>query len=258
MSGTRARDWDRQRRAWANLKGLRAVPVDLERVALLRGAPMEVLADPAQLAALIVELGLNDENLHEMPAHLHSRCGTGLRIWQYPNQFSQYLAMLSQLRVRSYLEIGIRHGGSFIATTEYLERFHPLQFAIGVDIIPCESMASYEAMNPKARFWCLNTRDDELARRLDELGGVDLVFVDSHHELEQCRAELAMLSTRAQVIAFHDITNKGCPDIAIVWNELERTGDYECFELVEQYPGLGPYMGIGLAVKKQRLAEVRA
>ena len=30
------------------------------------------------------------------------------------------------------------------------------------------------------------------------------------------------------------------------------------FELVEQYPGLGPYMGIGLAVKKQRLAEVRA
>ena len=51
------------------------------------------------------------------------------------------------------------------------------------------------------------------------------------------------------MIAFHDITNVACPGIARVWQELKRTPGYRFYEYVDQYEGLGPYMGIGLAVR---------
>jgi hypothetical protein len=234
------------------LKRLHPAAIDLSRVDLIRARAPAELTEPAQVAALLLELGLNDEGLSELPPELHAHCG-GLRIWQYPTQFSRYLVQLSRLSVRSYLEIGIRHGGSFVATTEYLERFFPLEFAVGVDIIDCPSMAEYGARNGKARFWQVSSRAAEFVARLDELGPIDLVFIDSHHEEAQCRDELALLAPRADMIAFHDIANVGCPGIRRVWDDLKRAPGYECFEFVEQYAGLGPFMGIGLAVKRARL-----
>jgi hypothetical protein len=32
---------------------------------------------------------------------------------------------LASHRVENYLEIGVRHGGTFVITVEYLSRFHP-------------------------------------------------------------------------------------------------------------------------------------
>src|SRR5687768_13466351 len=99
-----ASSWNRQRDVWAGLNGLRASPIDLSRVALLRDATLDELANPAELERLLPELGLNDEAIAEFPAELRARCGHGLRIWQYPAQFSKYLVQLSRLQVRSYLE----------------------------------------------------------------------------------------------------------------------------------------------------------
>jgi hypothetical protein len=233
------------------LKRLHPEPIDLSRVDLIRGRTLAELASPARVEALILELGLNEEGLSELPTELHPHCG-GLRIWQYPTQFSRYLVQLSRLAVRSYLEIGIRHGGSFVATTEYLERFHALDFSVGVDVIDCPSMAEYCSRNGKARFWQLSSRSPEFGTKLEALGPVDLVFIDSHHEEEQCRDELALLMPRAGMVALHDIANIGCPGIRRVWDELKCSTAYHCFEYVEQYAGLGPFMGIGLAVKRER------
>src|SRR5687768_3987306 len=127
----------------SGLRRLHALPIDLERVALIREREPRQLADPAELEALLLQLGLNDEGMHELPASLHPHCGQGLRIWQYPIQFSRYLAHLSKLKVRSYLELGVRHGGAFVATVEVLERFSPLQFAVGVDLLPCPALEEY-------------------------------------------------------------------------------------------------------------------
>jgi len=243
--------WMRQMRGWAGLKGLHAAPIDLERLALIRSASREDLADPRWLAALLLRLGLNDEALNEFPAELHPHCGHGLRLWQYPVQFSPYLAQLVRLGVRSYLEIGIRHGGSFTVTVEYLQRFKRLDFAVGVDIIPCPSMPAYEARNPVAQFWCVNTRAPDFVARLDRLGPIDLVFIDSHHEEDQCRSEFALLAARAGAVAFHDVSNIGCPGVQRVWQEVKSLPGYDRFEYTQQYSGLGPFMGIGLAVKRE-------
>lgn len=250
---TPSASWNAQAGGWRLLKGLRPRPLDLARIQLLRNAPADQLLDSAALEALLPRLGLNDEGLAEFPTHLHASCGEGLRIWQYPSQFSRYLARLASLGVRSYLELGIRHGGSFVATVEVLERFRPLDFAVGVDIISCPSMADYHALNPRSEFACVNTQSSEFQALLERLAPIDLVFIDSHHEEAQCRREFEMLSASANMVALHDISNKGCPGIATVWREIRATAGWTGFEFTEQYDGLGPFMGIGLAVRNSRL-----
>jgi len=247
--------WAAQMKGWAMLKGLRPTALELGRIQRIRDASPEQLSRPGQLEALMLELGLNDEGMNELPAELHPHCGDGLRVWQYPIQFSPYLRRLSQLRVRSYLELGIRHGGSFVLTVEWLDRFRPLDFAVGVDIIPCPSMAEYKTLNPRSEFACVNTQSPAFTALLERLGPIDLVFIDSHHEEDQCRRELHSLMKVANMIAFHDVSNVGCPGVCAVWEEVKAMEHYECFEFTDQYAGLGPYMGIGLAVKKERLAE---
>ena len=245
--------WSAQASGWRTLKGLRPRPLELDRVDLIRKATLEDLGSSSWLEALLPRLGLNDEGLAEFPPHLHAACGGGLRIWQYPTQFSKYLAQLARLQVRSYVELGIRHGGSYIATVEVLDRFRPLDFAVGVDIIPCDAMASYQAINPRSEFACINTQAAEFISLLRRLAPIDLVFIDSHHEQAQCRRELAALTPHANMIALHDVSNQGCPGIATVWREICSDSQWHCEEFTEQYPGLGPFMGIGLAVKKSRL-----
>jgi len=247
--------WAAQKRSWQILKSLNPVAMDLDRIHFIRSRSPESLTRSEDLEALLLELGLNDEGLNEFPAHLHPFCGAGFRIWQYPTQFSKYLAQLTAINVQSYLELGVRHGGSFVATVEILERFHLLDFAIGVDVIPTPSMAHYTKMNPRSAFVCLNTQSNDFNTLIDRLGEIDLVFIDSHHEEAQCRAEFEVVRGSANIVAFHDICNLNCPGIAQVWSEVKATGEYICFEYAEQYSGLGPCMGIGLAVRTERMTS---
>ena len=234
------------------LKGLHPTPIELQRIALIRDKTPDYLSRPENLERLLLDLGLNDEGLSEFPQSLHPFCGPGLRIWQYPAQFSRYLSKLIHLGVRSYLELGIRHGGSFVATVEILERFSLLEFAVGVDIIPCPSMAQYGKLNGRIEFVCINTQAADFIALVDRIAPIDLVFIDSHHDEAQCRREFASVAGRANMIALHDIANVNCPGVSKVWEEVKGMDAYECFEYIDQDDGMGPYMGIGLAVKVER------
>lgn len=247
-----SRSWDTQRAAWSLLNGLRPVSLDLDRIGLINCYEIERLQLPGGIEGLMLELGLNDEGLEEFPPYMHAVCGFGLRIWQYPCQFAPYLRHLSQLGVRSYLEIGVRHGGSFVLTTEVLSRFSSLDWAVGVDLIACPSLDRYTQLNPRASFTRANTQSLAFRDLVARLEPVDLVFIDSHHEEGQCRREFEALRSAASIVALHDIANIRCPGVRIVWEEIKSAGEHECFEYTEQYDGLGPFMGIGLAIRKDR------
>lgn len=253
MMVSNASSFDAQLRGWRTLRRLHPVPIDLGRIALIREQPASHLSRPENLERLLPRLGINDEGLEEFPPELRPFCGQGLRVWQYPTQFGKYLARIASLGVRSYVEIGIRHGGSFVTTVELLERFRRLSYAVAVDIIPCPTMAQYTTMNPRAEFVCMNTLAPEFREVLARLRPIDLIFIDSHHEEDQCRRECTLVREFANMLALHDISNIGCPGIGKVWQEIKRSGDFACFEFTDQYAGLGPYMGIGLAVKRERL-----
>lgn len=84
-------------KGWKKLKKLGTIPIELDRIHLIRDRSLQELSDPQQLELLILDLGLNDEGLEEFPEHLYPYCGQGLRIWQYPIQFSQYKVIQSHL-----------------------------------------------------------------------------------------------------------------------------------------------------------------
>jgi hypothetical protein len=240
--------------AWRLLNGLRPRAIDLHRAELLRNAALDSLRSADRLERLLLELGLNDEGLNEFPVELHPYCGQGLLIWQFPIQFGPYLAELTRHRIGSYLEIGVRHGGSFVTTVELLRRFDPDLRSVGVDIIPSASMVEYANAHPQSAFVCINTMSDAFDALVQRLAPLDLVFIDSHHEESQCRSEFERVRPYANIIALHDIANSGCPGVGTVWGEIAGSGDYDCHTFTEQYAA-GPhhYMGIGLAVRKERL-----
>ena len=254
---TKLEDYQALQKTWRLLKGLHPQHLDLSKIELIVQSDIDTLKDNDSLIDIILNLGLNDEGLDEFPKHLHQYCGQGLRIWQYPNQFAPYLAFLTQLNISSYLELGIRHGGSYITTVEILNRFKTLDYSIAVDIIPCSAMIDYQMINPNSRFICMNSQSTEFLNIIKDLSSIDLVFIDSHHEEQQGWNEFLMLSQYANMIALHDITNDGCLGIAKVWQKIKRLPDWTCFEFTEQYLEQGSFMGIGLAIKNHRLTLIK-
>jgi hypothetical protein len=103
--------------------------------------PRENLVDPSFLEGWIPGLGLHPSSgegtdEYEWPPALHGQVGKGRQIWQYPNQFSKYLAFLSAYKISSYLEIGVAYVGTFVLTVEYLSRLKPGLQACCIDVRP--------------------------------------------------------------------------------------------------------------------------
>jgi hypothetical protein len=226
--------------------------IDLGFAGVIRNAPREQLTDRASLERLLVDVGLNPELRDEFPAELRSD-GGGLRLWQYPNQFAPYLSAVAREGVRRYLEIGVRYGGSFVTTVEYLSRFDDLEEAVAVDIDPIAPLLPYPLQQPAVRLMQADTQTEAFERWVASAGPFDLAFVDGLHTLEGCRRDFESVREHARMIAVHDIVNHLVPDVGAVWRAVCETyaDQFEFHEFVDQYPGVaGPAMGIGLAVRR--------
>jgi hypothetical protein len=236
--------------------------IDLSGARVLREAPAEALHEPERLAVLLAEGGLNDEHLEQFPAHLHRYCGKGLRLWQLPNQFAPFLTEVARQGVRRYLEIGVRHGGSFTATVEYLSRVGELEEAVAVDISAVPALLPYPLEQPSVRLIQADTLTDRFRAWVHGHPGFDLAFVDGLHTYEGCRHDFETVRPRARMIALHDISNHIEPEVGRVWADIRReyADDYDFHEFTEQYPlreFTGSYdekgppnMGIGLAIRR--------
>lgn len=233
-------------------------PIDLSRLRLIRERDPEWLADPEHLEhELLPALGLCADVPEAFPPELRWAVGDGLKHWQVPNQFSRYLAHLSRYPIRSYLELGVRHGGTFAITVEYLNRFNPLADATAVDIDEVPAMAELVRARPEVRFLRTDTRSPALARELEAHGPYDLVLVDADHSYRACRRDLDAVLDRANIVALHDIVDAACPGVRRVWSELreEASGERELFEFTAQYDhnlrrNGAPGFGIGIAVRR--------
>ena len=231
--------------------------IDLDAVHVIRAAPGAALTDPARLAGLLVDAGLNDEILEQFPRSLWPEMGRGLRLWQYPTQFSPYLIELSERDIRRYLEIGVRHGGSFVTTVEYLSRFAPLSEAVAVDVEPLVPLLPYPVLQPAARIVQADSQTEDFAGWMRAQEPFDLVFIDGLHTREGCRRDFESARESARLIGMHDIVNAIEPDVGRVWQDVKEAhaDEFEFLEFVEQYPevanaGGATHMGIGLAVRR--------
>ena len=232
-------------------------PLQLSRLELIRERDPAWLADAENLEhELLPALGLCADIPDAFPRELQWAVGGGLKHWQAPNQFSRYLAHLARYPIRSYLEIGVRHGGTFAITVEYLGRFHPLTAATGIDIDDVPAMHSLSRQRPEVRFLQLDTRSPELAREVETHGPYDLVLVDADHSYEACRSDVETVLEHANILALHDIVDAACPGVRQIWRELreEAAGEREFFEFTGQYDEIvarngEPALGLGIAVR---------
>ena len=247
---------------WSALK-VRVGPskaIDLSRTEQIRTAEFASLSSAEYLEKeLLPALGLNDEGFEQIPAELYPFCGRGLRCWQYPCQFSHYLVLLSRLGIRSYLEIGVRHGGTFVTTVEYLSRFTPIERAVAVDLEDCPALLRYAGTQPGVRFLQMDSRSPEFASFVQREGNFDAVLIDGDHTEEGCWQDFELLRDRAAVLAFHDIVSDVVPGVGAVWNRVRREAAdvYEFFEFTAQYASLEArtgkqFLGIGVAIRKER------
>jgi hypothetical protein len=196
------------------------------------------------------------EQAYTFPPSLH-RYGGGLLHWQYPNQFAKYLVELSRHRIGSYLEIGLRHGGTFVITVEYLSRFHPLERAVGVDLGRSPTLGRYAASRPGVEVVQADSHSAVFGRRVRDGEPFDLVLIDGDHSEEGCRRDFETVLDRARIIVFHDIVSEQVPGVAKVWQHVRRThaDRFDFLEFTDQYPELCEqtglrYFGLGIAISR--------
>lgn len=200
---------------------------------------------------LLPRLGLNNEALHEFPSELYPWCGYGVKSWQYPLQFSKYLVELSNRHISNYLEIGCRHGGTFIVTVEYLKRFNNLEVAIALDIAQSNIMASYAEADRLVSYHLASSLSQEGVALIQQRHW-DLTLIDGDHSYAGCKGDYEAVRDHVKLIALHDIVSDVCPGVTQTWKEIKSVVPARrTFEFTEQYAEVvnrtgNQFLGIGL------------
>jgi cephalosporin hydroxylase len=228
--------------------------MDLTRIRFIKESSLEHLQNNNYLENLIVKLGFNTEILREQPQIVKDN-GGGLLIWQYPNQFSKYLCLLSQHKISSYIEIGCRWGGTFVLTNEYLKLFNTINKSVAVDIID-SPVSNYCISNSEAEFIKINSQDKNFKKYMSN-NYFDLIFIDGDHSYDGVKNDYETCKNSGKIFVFHDIINDVCPGVKQFWSELKNNENdkYNFFEFTEQYQDVWnnthqKFLGIGVAIKK--------
>lgn len=228
--------------------------MDLSRVDVIRNTRLADLKTASDIEALMYKVGLNTEVSWTLPEIILQNEG-GLRVWQYPNQFSKYLLLISSLDIRSYIEIGCRWGGTFVLTTEYLTKLHPLTKSVATDIID-SPVKEYCAQTSNCQFLRMDSHSEEFKTFMAE-NSFDLVFIDGDHSYEGVKQDFWISKNSGRAFVFHDIVNSECPGVIRFWNELKEQEDdtYTFYEFNDQYEEVlertgRAFLGIGVAVRK--------
>lgn len=177
---------------------------------------------------------------------------------QDPGEFSQFLSLINQNRVKSYLEIGSKHGGSIWRVALSLPKRSRV---VSVDLPHGDS--SFKDSEPNLKM-CI----DELSRRgydahlflsdstkqetidaVRALGPFDLVFIDANHTEPYVRKDWANYGPMGRMVAFHDIGFKKLPhksyagkmpiDVPAVWAEIKKDFRHVEIKRCEASNGIG-------------------
>lgn len=196
-----------------------------------------------ELENFLPNLGMNDENLNEMPSELSQFYGKGLKFWQYPNQFSKYLKKITNYKINSYLEVGCRWGGTFIITSEVLKLKNNKVNLFACDIIQMSDVLLDYSKHQNFKY--INKSSFDLTND-DFNTTVDLILIDGDHSYQGIKTDFEVcLKLNPKYVVFHDISSSVCPGVVKFWDEIKYKYNY--YEFTEQYSSVnGNFLGIGL------------
>lgn len=166
---------------------------------------------------------------------------------QQPGELARFVEILLEHKVKSYLEIGAKHGATFKEIVTTLGAF-----GVAVDlpngpwggnsranlIKVCREVGGVPVFG--------DSSDPQVISKVKSLGPFDCVFIDADHRYEAVKRDF--LNYKSKITAFHDIDGRGITlrDMEIgvprFWDEIK--GDYEYEEII--CPSDDRKMGIGV------------
>jgi cephalosporin hydroxylase len=182
------------------------------------------------------------------------KCETNLL--QDITEFNHFLQLIRKHNVRSYLEIGSKHGGSFWRITNSLPRGSRV---VSVDLPHGDGSFKVSEPNLRACVDALKSRgydahlfladstDPATVEKVRQLGPFDLVFVDANHTGPYVRADWENYGPLTNMIAFHDIGFRQLPhkrlepliQVPKFWDDLKNGYKHIEIRCCEASNGIG-------------------
>lgn len=172
-------------------------------------------------------------------------------------EFSQFCEVLKREGVRSYLEIGSKHGGSLWMAANAMP---PGSLVVSVDLPHGDT--SFKESQPhleacvkhlsekgyKATLFLGDSTDQRIIDSVKALSPFDAVFIDANHTLPYVTKDwenYGHMSTK--IVAFHDIGWKPRPEpskkmpieVPVLWEKLKQQYRHEEIKLDPRDNGIG-------------------
>lgn len=161
--------------------------------------------------------------------------GTGLKqgnleIQQVPEEYVNYLWFLKNGSFKSYLNIGIGKGGSFLAETYIQEN---LDVSVAIDNSSYWHNDQRNSIVEKIQWLKSNVKFNVEFHDADSVSWLkenasrkfDVIFIDGDHSYQGVKNDyensLPLLNENGYVI-FHDIASVACPGVVGLWNEIKN------------------------------------
>jgi hypothetical protein len=191
---------------------------------------------------------------------------------QAESEFAQLLELFRREKVRRYLEIGSRYGGSFNAVMRALP---PGSFGVAVDLpgvawgrssseITLRRVISHlQTDGYRVEVLIGSSQDPAIVEAVAKHAPFDAVFIDGDHSYKGVRADWLNYGPLARIAAFHDIKGDGATatertpipiEVPILWREIRASGNVAIHEFVahDRLPrSLGP-CGIGVVIARAK------
>lgn len=165
------------------------------------------------------------------------KCETNLL--QDPVEFDLFLRFIVQSKVKSYLEIGSKNGGSLWRISHVLPKGSRV---VSVDLPHGDTSFKESEPHLKACVDALvdkgydaylilgDSTKENVVAEVTKLAPFDLIFIDANHTEKYVRTDWKNYGQLGKIIAFHDIgwiarptNSKKMPiEVPIVWNELKK------------------------------------
>ncbi len=171
-------------------------------------------------------------------------------------EFYDFLKLIRANGVKSYLEVGSKHGGSFWRISTLLP---PGSRVVSVDLPHGDTSFKesephlrdcVEALRNKgydAHLFLGDSTDKMIVSGVHALGPFDLCFLDGNHTEAFVRKDWSNYGSMAKMVAFHDINWKPRPqpskkmpiEVPRVWEEIRQAYKHVEFKRCPRDNGIG-------------------
>ena len=183
---------------------------------------------------------VNNEAGSQIPSYFHCNTDGNLQLQQIPDEYSKFLTYIKEYPIKSYLELGVGNGGSFLINSIFLQR--------SASTMHCVDSIAYKDTHVKqtpekiqlkvnilqemfpekdVKFINSTTNDFFANNKLT----YDCIFIDADHTYEGVKTDYKnalKIINPSGIIIFHDVGNMG-PGVGVgrLWEEIKHNYKYE-------------------------------